>query len=154
MQPNVNTGEMDTLMAWCDIVIKMWQEKIMEMNVWETGALYESFQHLVNAQSNGDIRKMSFFFNVYGMYVNNGVGREISVGNPGDLGFTPKRQRKRWHSTVFWREVDKITRYVNWKYGKGALEIINDSMREEGDDKIAEAMKEFDFAYWKKHFNL
>jgi hypothetical protein len=154
MQPNVNTGEMDTLMAWCDIVIKMWQEKIMAMDVWDTGALYDSFKHHVNAQANGDIRRISFFFNVYGMYVNDGVGREVSTGNLGDLGFTPKRKKKRWHSSVFWREVDKITRYVNWKYAKGALEIIGESMSEKDNDSIAKAMKEFDFAYWKKHFNL
>ena len=85
MQPNVNTGERDTLLAWCDIVVKMWQEKIVALNVWDSGDLHESFKNHVNTQANGDIRKMSFFFNVYGMYVNNGVGREIGVGNSGDL---------------------------------------------------------------------
>jgi hypothetical protein len=153
-QVDVHIGEMDTLLAWSDIVIKMWQERIMKLNVWETGQLHESFQHHVVTQSDGDIRKISFFFNVYGMYVNNGVGKEVYAGNSGDLGFSPKRQRKRWYSSVFWREVDKITRYVNWKYSKAGLEIINSSINEKDRNSIENALREFDFAYWKKHFNL
>lgn len=153
-QPNVNTGEMDTLMAWSDIVIKMFQEKIMKLDVWETGALYDSFQHHVNTQANGDIRKISFFFNVYGMYVNNGVGREVFAGNPGDLGFTPRRQRKKWHDSIFYKEVYKLTQYITWKYTKAGLEIIDSAISDKREKTIEEAIKQFDFAYWKKHFNL
>lgn len=154
MQPNVTTGEMDTLTAWSDIVVKMWQEKIIQLDVWESGELYDSFQHHINTQANGDVRKISFFFNVYGMYVNDGVGKEVYVGNPGDLGFTPKRKRKRWHDGVFYREVYKITQYITWKYSKGALEMISSAVENKKEDAINKAMREFDFAYWKKHFNL
>ncbi len=152
IQANINTGEYDTLVAWSDIVIKMWQEKMMKLDVWETGQLYDSFTHTVLSQANGDIRKISFFFNVYGMWVNYGVGKEIARGNDGDLGFTPVRKRKVWHSKVFYREVEKILAYVNWKYGATSAEIIKKSMDFEGDGSIMEAIKKYDFSYWKKHF--
>lgn len=154
IQPNIHTGEYDTLMAWADIVVKMWQEQIMKMDVWESGSLYDSFVQHVMTQSNGDIQKVSFFFNVYGMYVNHGVGKEIYVGNPGDLGFTPKRKRKRWYSRVFYKEVLKIIKYVNWKYSKAGLEIINEAMSKEEKSNLEEALSKFDFSYWKKHYNL
>ena len=50
------------------------------------------YELLVNAGE--DIEKIEFSFRLYGFFVDMGVGKEVSRGNSGDLGFTPTRKPK------------------------------------------------------------
>jgi hypothetical protein len=82
--------------SWAQLMITIWKEKIAAYNIGITGELERSLKTEVTKQAGGDSAKVEHFFNYYGLYVAAGVGREVSKGNPGDLGFTPKRQPKPW----------------------------------------------------------
>lgn len=110
--------------AWANIVIKIWEEKILLLGALDSGALYESLKLHVQANANGEIARIDFFYKLYGKFVDMGVGREISRGNRGDLGFTPTRRRKEWYSRIFYREVMKLKELVAARYGEDAAREI------------------------------
>lgn len=85
--PNGNSDLADYLHAWAVMMITIWQEKMIMLNVGTAGQheLYESFVQHVLMHSGGDQAKIEFAFNLYGFYVNAGVGGEVSRGNDGDL---------------------------------------------------------------------
>jgi hypothetical protein len=119
----------DFYQGWADIVLKLWKRKILDMDVWYSGQLYESLVSHVVTQSNGDVAKIEFFFLYYGRFSDMGVGREVFRGNEGDLGFSPKRKRKMWYSNVFWGAVKDLSRIVAEKYGKDASKRIVYALR-------------------------
>jgi len=109
---------------WAIIVIKNWHEKIIALNINYTHSLYNSFFHHVNTNANGDPIKIEFAFNYYGKFVDMGVGREISKGNSGNLGFTPNRKAKKWYSKEFYRQVMKLKELLAERYAKMANDVI------------------------------
>ena len=115
--------------GWAEIVLKLWKRKIMDMEVWHSGQLFDSLVHHVITQANGNVAMIEFFFLMYGRFQDMGVGREVFKGNSGDLGFTPKRKRKMWYSKVFWGSVQDLARIVAEKYGKDAARSIVIALR-------------------------
>ena len=114
--------------AWADTVVKMWQGKMLLLDVWDDGTLYDSFINHVIQQSGGDTELVRFVFAKYGIYVDMGVGRDTPVGNPGDLGKKKRRQAKEWYSPVFYREVKKLAEFQAYHYGKTALWTVKDRL--------------------------
>lgn len=114
--------------AWAEVTIKCWKEKILMLDVWDTGELYESFTHHVVTQSGGDVAKIDFMFKLYGIYASLGVGREVSRDNPGDLGFTPERKKKPWYGPVFYREVMKLKEFLAYRYGQESVKSITNML--------------------------
>ena len=85
------------LEAWTKVMVDIWQERIlMLIGPGNSGALYRSLLPELVKQSNGDIAKISHFFNYYGVYVADGVGVGFKHGNNGDIGFDTTRKRKDW----------------------------------------------------------
>lgn len=130
----------ETLKAWADVVIKMWESKILLMDVYDTGYLYNSFISHVLANSGGDVSKIDFIFGMYGVYADMGVGRETARGNSGDVGKSAtvfdetyqshrlKRQPRKWYSTVFFREVMKLRFFLEYEYGRQAAIALSEGM--------------------------
>lgn len=133
----LNKGE--TLAAWSDIVLKIWHEKIVDLKVWETGDLNSSLLHTLMSNAGTDADKVEFSFLLYGVWVDMGVGHEISVGNSGDLGFTPVRKRKEWYSRIFYGQVMKLREIFMEKFGESAAKQVVSAMNPVKDLKYAQA---------------
>ena len=106
-----------TVRAWAEIVLNMWRDRLVMLKAWDSGELYHSLENTLFSAAGGDVDKIEFAFKLYGIFVDMGVGREFSQGNPGDLGFAPARERKRWYSGIFYREVMRLREILIEKYG-------------------------------------
>lgn len=140
MQKEWNKRE--TIAAWADITLKIWQEKITELKVWETGALYESLENTLLGMAGNDVDKIEFSFKLYGIFVDMGVGKEIFRGNDGDLGETPIRKRKEWYSRIFYREVMRLREILMEKFGEEVARQVVFAMKPVKDFKLAHAKGE------------
>lgn len=123
------------LLAWTSMMITIWQEKLYMLQVNDTFELYNSFESAVMIHSGGDGAKIKFAFRNYGMYVNMGVGREIYVGNDGDLidvahynigrdVYELKRQAKPWFDKGFYKSMYALSRDVARIYGENIAKNI------------------------------
>jgi hypothetical protein len=130
--------------AWADIVIKIWRQKMAKYQIGMYRAkrktsshesLFASFErHLLNA-TGGNTVKIDFLFKAYGIFVDMGVGREVSRGNSGDLkeyatergrngSKDLKRKRKPWYSKVWYNQVVKLREYMAGQIGEAAANTI------------------------------
>lgn len=132
-------SQQETVRAWADITLKIWREKITELKVWDTGALYESLENALFTAAGADVNKVEFSFKLYGVFVDMGVGREIFKGNDGDVGYDVVRKRKQWYSRVFYREVMRLKEILIEKMGEAAADQIIYSMHPVRDLKYAHA---------------
>jgi len=139
MTPNGTISNEETVRAWADITLKIWRAKITELKIHDTGRLYESLLNHLTISAGNDVSKVEFTFKLYGIFVDMGVGREIPLGNSGDLGFNPIRKRKEWYSKIFYREIMKLKEILVEKYGKQIAEQIIFSMKPVKDLKYAHA---------------
>lgn len=103
-----------TLDAFSKIVVEKWRLRMLNVNVGSdprsTKALFNSFRYQVRGG------QIDFTYLKYGHYVDRGVGREIYIGNPGDLGFTPKRKPKKWYYGIFMSQARALERIMADKF--------------------------------------
>lgn len=120
--------ENTTLTAWADIVLDIWKDRMIKHHIRMTGALWESLQNHVHYHAGGDQNKIDFFFNLYGLYVDMGVGRELPAGNTGSMltkqGVPTRRKPKPWYSRVFYAQVKRLSEILAEKYGQEAANQI------------------------------
>jgi hypothetical protein len=122
--------------AWASIVISKWRQKLNSMKIEHTGNLFRSFYYHVHNNAQGNPYLILFAFEKYGLYVNAGVGREVSKGNSGKLqqyasfssqtrSMVLNRRAKKWFSSVYYREVRRLQEIIAQKYGeKASKEIV------------------------------
>lgn len=132
MAQNLNIDE--TLLAWADIVIKNWQRKIIDLNIGYSGQLYDSFSHEIIKNSGGKAERIDFMFAFYGRFVDMGVGRDIPIGNPGDV--NTRRKPKKWYSPVWYTQTIKLSEILSAKYGILGAAVISENITE-GEKKYA-----------------
>lgn len=77
--------------GWSRMMINIWREIIIQMNITDSGALGESLQELVTT---GKVTTIEHKFLQYGLFVAAGVGKDFSHGNGGDLLFMGDSYRK------------------------------------------------------------
>lgn len=129
----------ETVRAWADITLKIWRNKITELKAWDTGSLYESLENALFTAAGNDVNKVEFSFNLYGIFVDMGVGKEIFKGNDGDVGYDVYRKRKEWYSRIFYREVMRLKEILIEKFGEGVAEQIVFAMKPVKDLKLEHA---------------
>ncbi len=86
---------------WSDMMVIIWQDKIRQMDIRDTGNLYNS----IAAESVQDLNGTFVIphkFVEYGIYVDAGVGKGFTPGNGGDLGFTPSREPRPWFNKKYY----------------------------------------------------
>ncbi len=127
--------------AWADVLVKMWQGKILMLDVWDEGVLYESFINHVLKHSGGDAELIRFVFRQYGIYQDIGVGRDTPKGNVGDIGYSKEREEKPWYSSVFYREVQKLAEFQAYHYGKTALWTVKEQVASAFDKRYKNSSK-------------
>lgn len=92
--------------AWNKTMIDIWQEKIFKYKIYDTGNLYRSPMALaIRADGRFYDITLSQTFIEYGIWQDLGTGREVPIGNPGDLGHDKVRQRRPWFSPKYYASV-------------------------------------------------
>ena len=104
-----------TFDAWFDVTVKVLRKKMALLNIRKTGALYDSLGWLSN-EGDKDTIKGTLEYNIYGKFVDMGVGGEMSKGNAGNVKTT--RKRKEWYSKLFYSQVMRLREIYQQKYGK------------------------------------
>lgn len=104
--------------AWNSVMIDIWQERIRMLGVIDTWALYHSQCALpVRADGRFYSFELSQTFIEYGIWQDLGTGREVPIGNPGDLGHEKVRQRRPWFSVKYYSSVMKIRDFMGRSLG-------------------------------------
>lgn len=105
--------------AWNETMINIWQEKINKLHVIDTGALYASPVNLsVRADGRFYDIDLTQQFLEYGLWQDLGTGREVPIGNPGDLGHDKVRQRRPWFSTKYYSSVMNLRDFLAENIGE------------------------------------
>jgi len=115
MPTSGNRDLQEYLQAWTSMMIHIWEEKLILLNVNDTWELYNSFVSHVIIHSGGDGAKIEFAFNQYGFYANEGVGKELSLDNGGDV--ETSRVAKPWFDRGFYKSIYALQRDVAKIYG-------------------------------------
>lgn len=115
--------------AFNSTMIKIWKEQISLLNVIDTGALYRSVVAL-GTHADGKYYSVTFSqsFNLYGIYVDYGTGRNTPKGNPGDIGRDNPRGRKRWFSLKHFVSVMNIKEFYADNLGKECADVISNAL--------------------------
>lgn len=141
MQPNGTVDINATIAAWADIVIQKFHAKITELKVYDKGNLDHSLMQELLVNAGPDIDKIEFTFKLYGIFVDMGVGKEISKGNSGDLGFTPTRQPKEWFSKKYYGQVMKLREILMEQYSKAITFSMINTLQADFDQRYTDIMK-------------
>lgn len=116
--------------AWASMMVDIWREKMQEYEVWDSGDLWKSFNDdWVKWNEDTDKGRIIHTFLQYGIYVERGHGREISVGNTGDIGQSPKRMPKPWLSKKYLYSVFRLGEHFAANYGNQFCKIIKDTLK-------------------------
>ncbi len=124
-QTGINFTE--SLNAWSDITMKV---LLQRMDVLGFG---DEAEHLRKSLLSGRLRissqgsdqyKMDLEFNLYGRYVDMGVGRGVSKKFESDN----PREPKEWLSRYWWAQLQRLKEIMQEKYTKATVDTIIDSI--------------------------
>lgn len=119
--------------AWNTTMIDIWREQIVKLGVVDTGALLSS-PVAMNIQSDGKITAVGFCheFLEYGLWQDYGTGREVAIGNPGDIGRDKVRERRPWFAKPYFRSVLNLRDFMADSVGEEFCgiftEVFNDKV--------------------------
>lgn len=121
MEPVTDTmeGRRKFVEAWNKTMIDIWQEKIFKYKIYDTGNLYRSPLALaIRADGRFYDITLSQTFVEYGIWQDLGTGREVPIGNPGDLGHDKVRQRRPWFSPKYYASVMNLRDFYAESLGR------------------------------------
>ncbi|MBD5243196.1 MAG: hypothetical protein HDS60_03815 [Barnesiella sp.] len=99
--------------GWNKTMVEIWAERIKLLGIVDTGALLASPLELpVQADGRFYDITLSQTFLEYGLWQDLGTGREVPIGNPGDIGREKKRERRRWFSTKYYSSIMKLRDFM------------------------------------------
>lgn len=105
--------------AWNKTMLDIWQEQIFKLKVMDSGSLWRSPLELpVRADGRFYDITLSQTFLEYGLWQDLGVGREVPIGNGGDIGRDKKRVRRRWFSTKYYASVMALRDFMAESLGQ------------------------------------
>ena len=115
--------------AFNSTMIKIWKDQITLLNVIDTGALYRSVVALgTHADGKYYSVTLSQSFNLYGIYVDRGTGRNTPLGNGGDIGRANLRRRKQWFSRKHYASVMNIREFYADNLGKESANVVSNAL--------------------------
>jgi hypothetical protein len=113
--------QLQTVEAWGNIVIQIWQDKIRALNITDKKVLLNSFVHHISTASGGNVERIEFMFRMYGRFVDMGVGRGTRYGQ------FSKRKPRLWYSKTFYSQTKELVNILAAKYAyQGQAYIINE----------------------------
>lgn len=105
--------------GWNKMMVDIWLERIKLLDVYDTGALMNS---VISMPVRHDGRyydmTLSHSFIEYGLWQDLGVGREVPIGNPGDIGRDKVRERRRWFSVKYYSSVMRLRDFLGMSLGE------------------------------------
>jgi len=110
-KPDIN----ETIAAWSDIVLKIWRNKITELKVYDTGALYNSLRYELYRNAGNDVQKIEFAYNYYGNFTDRGT-----------LHVKPREWKG---GKLFYAQVMRLKEILGEKYADIAVTEITLSMQ-------------------------
>lgn len=115
--------------AFNSTMLDIWRERIMLLDAVRTGALLNSLA-ASTPRMDGKVSEvvLSQNFLAYGVYVDAGVGKEVAVGNPGDIGREKKRKRKPWFSKKYYASVMNLKEFWARSLGDEFKGIVCDAL--------------------------
>lgn len=120
-----NGNPNDYYRAWAKMMVTIWQDKIAQLKIRDTGELFASFQIEVVAQSNGDVDKIVHSYLYYGRMVDMGVGRGITKSQVDkDSG----RKAKPWYNKAYFHSIKVLTEKRVELYGEEFKAIIHEAL--------------------------
>lgn len=118
--------------AFNDTMVKIWREQIALLGVVDTGVLYRS---VVAAGMTADNKFTNITlrqnFNLYGLYVDQGVGSNTPRGNPGDIGRDNPRKRRRWFSRKYYASIMNLREFFADNLGKDMADTVSNALTPE-----------------------
>lgn len=81
--------------GWSRMMLNIWREKIIQLNITDSGALRESLEEVIKT---GKVTTIEHSFLQYGLYVAAGVGHGFKHGNDGNLLFMGDKFREGKHA--------------------------------------------------------
>jgi hypothetical protein len=123
-----------TFEAWFEVAIKIQQKKIALLGIKDWGdkraaqgynlSLLDSLSY--NISDVGEFSaKGELQYNLYGKFVDMGVGANFYKGNPGRVDMVRKqRKRQEWHNRIFYAQVMRLGEIMRQKYGQGTANQI------------------------------
>lgn len=115
--------------AFNDTMVQIWKEKIMLLGVRDTDSLLNS---VVGVRMDADGKYLAVeleqAFNVYGIFVNYGVGKEVYRGNPGDIGMDKVREAKKWFSVKYYASMKNMEEFYANNVGKDLADTITNAI--------------------------
>lgn len=115
--------------AFNDTMVQIWKEKIMLLGVRDTDSLLNS---VVGVRMDADGKflavELEQAFNVYGIFVNYGVGKEVYRGNPGDIGMDKVREAKKWFSVKYYASMKNMEEFYANNVGKDLADTITNAI--------------------------
>lgn len=111
--------------AWAQMMVTIWQDKIIMQNIRDTGDLLGSFNTEVVMQSDGDVSKIIHSYLYYGRMVDMGVGQGVRHGESGkDSGRKPKP----WYNKAYYHSIKVLTEKTAALYGEQFQAIIMETL--------------------------
>ena len=114
--------------AWNKTMVDIWQDQIVKLDVIDTARLFNS---PIAITLSDDGKFLSFNlrqeFLEYGLWQDYGTGKEVYRGNPGDIGRTKKRERRKWFSTPFFRSVHNLKQAMADSIGQEFLGVFTEA---------------------------
>lgn len=110
-----------------DTMGKIWRERIALLGVINTGALYNSIRS-VKFITDSDASEVSFAWQFlgYGEFQDRGTGKEVPIGNPGDIGRPKVRERRPWLSPAFYSSSMNLKEFMTESINRQTLHIFSD----------------------------
>lgn len=115
--------------GWNDTMIDIWTEQIKLLGVVDTGLLRDTVTALpVKADGRFYDITLSQTFMEYGLWQDLGTGREVSIGNPGDIGREKVRERRRWFSVKYYSSMMKLRDFMALSIGEEFKSMFCDTL--------------------------
>ncbi len=110
-------------------MVKIWREQITLLGAVDTGALYRSTVG-ISMTADGKFIDINLeqAFNTYGLFVDYGTGRNTPRGNPGDIGKSNGRKRKRWFSRKYFASVMNIQEFYADSLGQEFCRAVSNAL--------------------------
>ncbi len=118
------TNKTEYYQAWAQMMVTIWEDKIIKYNVHETGALLDSFSAEVQIQAGGDVGKIVHSYLYYGRMVDMGVGRGVKMDEVKGSG----RKAKPWYNKSYYHSIKVLTEKMALMYGEEFQLIIMEAL--------------------------
>lgn len=115
--------------AWSDITMKVLFQRMDVLGFGsDAGQLRNSLQNgRMKVSDKGNERyNLAFSFNLYGRFVDMGVGRGFSRNNSGDV--HSGRKPKEWLSGYWWAQLQRLKEIMHEKYSSSTTSVIMDEL--------------------------